>query len=146
MVILRFAFKCAENCIRMCICDDWKVDLIARERGDQVGEDDSSGDEEGIEEPAAPAAIPTKVALGHVGELVSFVLLAYDPSMVEAATKLQTIVQEHSIRLPRLLFYFSVIAMSLGYRRTLRRQIGSPGSSYADVPAMSSFSAFAGRP
>ena len=31
-------------------------------------------------------------------------------------------------RLPRLLFYVSVIATSLGYGCTLRRQTGSPGS------------------
>ena len=78
--------------------DDWEVDLIAKARGDQV-EEDSNGDEEGILEAAAPAAIPTKVALGHVGELVSFALLASDPSVLEAATKLQTLVQDHSIRL-----------------------------------------------
>ena len=79
--------------------DDWETDLIARARGDQVEDnDDSSGDEGGIEEAAAPAAISTKVALGHVGQLVSFALLANDASMVDAVTKLQNIVQEHSIK------------------------------------------------
>ena len=79
--------------------DDWEADLIARARGDQVeDDDDSSGDEGGIEEAAAPAAISTKVALGHVGQLVSFALLANDASMVEAVTKLQNIIQEHSMQ------------------------------------------------
>ena len=52
-----------------------------------------------IEEAAVPASIPTKVALSHVGELVSFALLANNPFMVEAAMKLQTLVHDHSIRL-----------------------------------------------
>ena len=54
--------------------------------------------EDSSEEAAGSAAISTNVALA-LGEPVSFALLANDPSTLEAVTKLQTIAEEHSIRL-----------------------------------------------
>ena len=59
MLILGFAFKCAENCIRICICDDCEGDLAARARGDQVKED-SSGDEEASRRQLRPLLSPRR--------------------------------------------------------------------------------------
>ena len=69
--------------------DDWEVALVAKAKGEKMNEDERKDE----------AVISTKVAVGHVSDLLTFAMQSGNMSMIDGIANVQAMVKEHSVRL-----------------------------------------------